>query len=452
MILFFLFLFFPAQAQRASKNLNPGLTRAQIGDQVEQKEQILQEKTLSDLFRKNNCAAIIKYAGQHDFKKLSNLELAIYAYCEPPEKDSEKIFAYAEKNEPDNDFILLLHARYQWKKYILTARDLWKKLAARAKDERIAYLASQYLDEDFQESNEIESTASHLLILQVGGLFESNPDFLADSDPDTSKKSSPGTLAGIALVSRSEVNFGFSEWLANLTSTNYSTLPEADISTFDLAATFAIQTSYRRFFILKPFGNFTALGGKPLNQSIGGSVGQMWQFLDSDLQFLFTSYADRYLQAGLEQQQGTHYRIELIHHYQWQESYFIFASAAWERSNEGKDVDTDLLLPYGNVAWNGSFGFERKWKTWQSGVNIVGNARYDDSDSQYLDSEGVPTVKRRQDFSTNVQPWISKKFVNHFELLLYYTFIRTRSNMGQTDTVDRNISDSTTGIILKGLF
>ena len=137
------FFLFSGFAQAQSKNFK----QKQAPPAIEEKYAIENADStgqLSKYFRENNCTEILKYFKDKDLLKLSPIELSIDAYCEPPGKDPDKMFKYAEEKSPDDDTILLLHGRYRWKKYMLSADEIWGKLAARTHDEKMKEMAQQY--------------------------------------------------------------------------------------------------------------------------------------------------------------------------------------------------------------------------------------------------------------------------------------------------------------------
>ncbi len=442
------FFLFSGFAQAQSKNFK----QKQAPPAIEEKYAIENADStgqLSKYFRENNCTEILKYFKDKDLLKLSPIELSIDAYCEPPGKDPDKMFKYAEEKSPDDDTILLLHGRYRWKKYMLSADEIWGKLAARTHDEKMKEMAQQYLDGAGNEAEAGMGLADGRYgAFQIGYAQESNPEGLPISDSTLSKNYSDSTLWGFSSALRSEYEFGFIDWNGSLTGTQYNTASDANQTYLEFGPLFGMQGSQEQFFLFKPNASGLTIDGRLFYASGGISLGELWQFKNSEYKILFTTYADRYYPPELQAQQGVHYRIE-------QKSDFRLGASTlssdfyWEKSNATQDITPTSMIPYTNNTGTGALSYQWAGKQLILGANVSFSVRQDESESQYFDSGGIFRIKKRRDLIYGMEPWLSWRISNEATAVLFYTNTRTTSNMGRTDIIDRNVNNSLIGSLLK---
>jgi hypothetical protein len=74
------------------------------------------EAKIVDLFSQNRCDEVREMVAPYDVKNFRGNILAIAAYCQPAGEDPEELFSLAEAKVPSGDLILVLHAKYRYKK------------------------------------------------------------------------------------------------------------------------------------------------------------------------------------------------------------------------------------------------------------------------------------------------------------------------------------------------
>ena len=438
-----------ANAKPSTTNFKQKLSPPAIEESYESES----TETVMDLtryFRENNCEGVIKYSKDHDFLKIKPLELAIIASCEPPGKDPEKIFSYAETKDPSDDAILLLHGRYRWKKYKLNSNEIWEKLINQSKNQEILELAKQYLDGNGLDAEvSLSAKVSRSSSIQVGEIFETNPDQLPKSDPNSLKDSSFGVNWNLISSKRIDYSFGYINWSGSFSGTQYNSASSANLLLADISPTFALESSLEQYFLFRPSINGFTIDGHIFNTSAGVAVGELWQYPTTEFKLLFSLFGDRYYQPGLENQSGTHYLLEQKSTYKWNNSQ-IYMNFFWLKTNTSQDTSTPgQVIPYSNATGGLSLGYQWTYKDLILGSSSNISFRQDDSDTQYLDAAASPNAKKRKDRNSYFEVWGSLRFTNDLSGLLFFSTNQTMSNFSEQDYIDRNSNDSVSGLSLK---
>ncbi len=414
-----------------------------------------QEKTndLATYFKENNCTEILNFSKDRSLTSLKPLELAVVASCDPPGKDPEKMFAYAEKRAPDDDAILLLHGRYRWKKFKISATEVWEKLARQTKSIELRQLAEQYLDGNGDKAEEALAVFDKRAnFFELGFIRESNPEQLAISDPTLAMNWSDGMVWKLISTRKTDYDFGFMDWTTTLSGTQYNTASDANSLSLEISPVLALQSTLEQFFLLRPIANVSGNDGRLFYAAAGISIGELWQYLSSEYKLLFSIYGDRYYQLGLEGQSGTHYLIEQKSNFKWNSS-LISLNLFWDKTNSGEDNSVPLQsIPFTNNS--GGFVLSYQWtvKRLTLGINATYSVRQDELDTQFVNARGFVAQKKRRETSTNTEPWISWKFNNDLTAVIFHSSNRVDSNFTLADAYDRNIDDSVTGLVLKTSF
>ena len=417
---------------------------AEVGDPSE---------SLGRYFSENNCVSILKYFKDKDFRSVKPLELALAASCEPPGKDPEKMFAFAEKRDPKDDVILLLHGRYRWKKYKVSAAEVWQKLIDQTQNETLVDLAKQYLlGNDREAEAKLTGKDPHASFLQVGFIRESNPSQFPKSDSLAGANASDGAIWNISSAPRNDYDFGFVDWNTTFSGTQYSTAPEANFALIDFSPQLSLQSSLEQFFIIKPGVSAFSLDGRLFYGRLGLSLGEIWNYPNLELSLLATLAGDRYYVLGAQDQSGTHYIIESRISTKWKSSIFSFG-LLWDKNNAGEDSSAaGLVIPYTNNTASGFFSYQWIHKDFSAGFNSTISGRQDEVETQYTDALSVAQTKKRRDITFNLGPWVSWKWTPRLTSILFYSANKVTSNFNEADLLDRNIDNSVVGIILKSNF
>lgn len=438
-----------AIAKPLTTNFKQKLTSPAIEENY-QSESTETELDLSHYFRDNNCEGVIKYSKGRDFLKLKPLELAIIASCEPPGKDPEKIFSYVESKDPSNDAILLLHGRYRWKKYKLNSNEIWERLIKQTKNQELLELAEQYLDGNGLDAEvSLAAKVSRSLSLQIGGIYETNPEQLPNSDPNSSKNSSAGANWNLLSSKRVDYSFGYIDWSGSFSGTQYNSASNANLMMVDISPTFALESTLEQYFLFRPLANGFTLDGHIFNASAGFAVGELWQYPSTEFKFLFSLFGDRYYQAGLENQGGTHYLLEQKSTFKWNSS-LIYLNLFWLKTNASQDEMTvGQLIPYSNTTAGASLSYQWAYKEVILGGSSTISFRQDDTNTQYFDMGGVTYSKKRKDVNSYFELWGSLRVTSDLTGVLFFSTSQTASNFSDQDIFDRNLSNSVSGLSLK---
>ena len=414
-----------------------------------------QEKAadLATYFKENNCIEILNFSKDRSLVSLKPLELAVVASCDPPGKDPEKMFAFAEKAAPQDDAILLLHGRYRWKKFKVGATEVWEKLARQTKSIELQQLAEQYLDGNGDKAEEaLAAIDKRVNFFELGFIRETNPEQLPLSDPNLAINWSDGTTWKLLSSRKTDYDFGYLDWTTTVSGIQYNTASDVNSMFVDISPLVALQSTLEQFFLLRPLINVSGSDGRLFYAASGLSVGELWQYLSSEYKILFSIYGDRYYQLGLENQSGTHYLIEQKSIFRWNSS-VITVNFFWDKTNSGEDNSVaNQSIPYTNNSGGLAFGYQWAIKRFTLGINAAYSIRQDELDTQYINNRGILAQKKRRDKTTNTEPWISWKFSNDLTAVIFYSTNRVDSNFIAEDATDRNIDNTITGLTLKTSF
>lgn len=83
------------------------------------------QSQIVQFYSDGRCDKVRNLVSKIDPYRLRPNVLAIVAFCEPPGRDAEALFAQAEAESPTGDLIAVLHALYRSKRSASSAEPLW---------------------------------------------------------------------------------------------------------------------------------------------------------------------------------------------------------------------------------------------------------------------------------------------------------------------------------------
>lgn len=408
------------------------------------------ESKIVELFSTDQCATARTLVSPNQFGSLRPLVLAVIAYCQPAGFDPEELFERAEKREPSNDTIVVLHARYRFKKDPDSALELWKKVLLLVRTPNTRQMAQEYLagNGEAEEQISVGQKLTYYLSAQFGGSFETNPA----GNPASSERQASGALnTNLSLGILDSTFYGYFALNYALANSRYFSAHDVDLFEHDLESPISLRVGTNEDLILRPFVSYLTLGDSPY-QLLGGLSVQGIAYRSQYKQYVQGSiFQDHFYPGNFQSQQGTHFRFD----YNWEfypENFFIKFVAYFEHVNSDQDSDllNSLSIPYSHndLGFQGYFDYNLKFAILGLYPKIL--IREDDDASTFLSaSSGAFVSKRRQDFQISVQPHVIIPLISYLQLYIYYEINRTYSNIGIDDYQDRNILNQTVGIALR---
>ena len=408
------------------------------------------EEKIVGYFSEGQCENALAVISPPEYLRLSALPLAVVAYCEPKNGQSEQYFKKAEELEPSSDTIYVLHARYRWKKDPISAEDLWKKVLFLARTESTKRMAEEYLagfghaKEEVQLAHELTWFSK----VQVGLSSESNPGARAIGTE------TGGSTAGNIQLSAGAtkgVSFGSLAANYNLVNNRYFTHHEDDLMEHDLEVPISLRAGRHADVVFRPFTSYLTLGDSGL-QVLGGLGIMGVSFHDNFKQSVQgIVYEDHYYVPDLRSQAGYHYRFEYDLQF-FPTRYQLHTLFYFEHVSAGEDADpvSGSLIPYSHndIGVHAFFDYDFKFMILSFYPKF--QIREDDYGADYISTDVGPTNKQRQDISIALQPNATFRLTSGLQFFAWYEWSRTFSNIGPADYQDHNVLDQTFGIALKG--
>ena len=417
--------------------------------------QSLQEATelthkIINAFNISECQDALTLVGPNRYTSLSALALAIVSFCQPSPILAEPLFEQAERIEPSNDKIVLLHARYRWKRDPESSVELWKRVVLLARDNQTKILAQEYIQGHGtgQEKIEVEAPLGYYGSILFGPTYDSNPLFARDSGNIISDKS-------VFLLWDTGVQYLLPMGTMNVNyAGNYNyffNLSQASSWKNDFEFPFALRAGTNEDLKFRPFGSFQLVANRPYYQYYGfGVVGVAFRaHYRQSLQG--SVFKDIYFQTQQEQQEGTHFKFEYIWE-TYRADWLLRFNLSVEHVAAGHDRDDSLgsIINYSHNDLALQTLLELRTYLLTFGLYSRLNARQDDLDSTFIGQGGSLITKRRQDFLMLVQPSITYPITQEWQIFSFARFLSNLSNFGpEAGSLDKKYSEWAVGMAVR---
>ncbi len=411
-------------------------------------------------FKTSDCQEILAKTSSHEYETVAAGKLARIAACEPPGKDPDKMFTFAAKSAPNDDVILLLHARYLLKRQSPKSGEAFLQLFQATHDRYLQELVLPFLPIRLEAPRK-HGDVDYIVTAQAGGLEEANPRGVSISDPSFG---SDVSTAGEALLAGSlHRRFGGAQVGANyvIEDTTYWKTHDADFLTQDIDLPVDWKTQERsetlasHLYGLRPFGSFYMLNGARA-YAVGG-LGVTHSTSDSS--------SDQWMQVGGYQENfwpnatfSSHARAD------WQASFknFPFLNPAlsayvdYARGGSQKvflpGSTTSSYLPFSHTEYGLAASLSKVVHRYAVGLSFRAAFRQDSDQSVLIDAFGNSTAKARADFQLVIRPNLTIPLVKGIDLYMFFESNSIGSNMSASDGLDRNISDNLIAALLRASF
>lgn len=416
------------------------------------------EEKIVDLFAENQCEKVREVVEPQMLGQFRPSVLAIAAYCEVRGGDPETLLAEAERKDPSNDTIALVHARYVWKKDHESSFPLWRRLLLLARNPALKNLAQQYLNETIKNEEALPLNQP----LTISSNFISNYAFEANPEQDaTSLGTPPGSMVlgiGGNFNLQRATEFGSIGCDYSIFQKFYRTIHNQDLLANDLEVPVAFRVGDNEDLILRPFASFTTQGYQPYQSALGGAVQGVAYRSNYKQSVQGSIFVDHFSPMELQPQQGTHFRFE----YNWEfylPNWFIKYLATVEHVHASADtfgdansaVNSNATLNYSHTDFSLQMVLERNFNWLIASLSPKVLVREDSDSSTYaLTDSQRQASKRRQDLQVVMTPSLTFPLTGALQIYTWYEFNHTFSNFGPRDFNDYNIDNQTIGLGLRG--
>jgi len=408
------------------------------------------DKGIASYVKLEDCASIVKSVDSRDYETAEPETLASIATCEPPGKDPEKLFTFAEKKMPSSDMILLLHARYSMKRNQLAhAMELLQQLYAQTKNPHLSQLASEYLPAPARPA-QAATGYTYVATAQLGGIEEANPQGVPISSPNFGNNVSTAGVAQLAATVRKP--FGdYSYGVDNVISdTTYWLTHSFDMLTEDVDLSIERKLGESQKIGLRPFASFYLMAGARYYTAAGLGLTYATSSQLSDQWMQLSSYQDVFWLKGETNQSATHERVD------WQiylkqfptlapavQAYIDLATAGSVDTTGGNHI------PYSHTEYGLAAAFNRFVHRYSVGLSLRMAYRLDAQQTILITPQGTTVAKTRNDFQFVIRPNLTIPLMKGLDLFMYFESNSIASNIIPSDGLDRNISDNLIGAVLR---
>jgi hypothetical protein len=402
-----------------------------------------------EFFNSERCDLVRDAAKPSSYSLLRPNILAIVAFCEPRGQDHEKLFREAEKRDPTGDLIMVLHAKYVWKRSKEKARPLWENVLKHARNTYLKSMAKRYLEGEVEKDEILHlSPWSYQGKFRLGGGYESNPVFPYAGNPGGGKRpQSYGTFKANGGVQR-WVSFG--SYAANYEGSyvRYSKSPELSMFGNQLEVPITFRLGAYEDIVFRPFAGLSYAGSRSFEQKMGfGILGVAYrpEYKQSVQGSIFTN---NLFFPEFNAEEGTHLRFD----YNWEffPSRWTYRFQAFmEHLRAVNDFDNGTDIKHSHTDLGGLFGLQLMGQGITYEFDFSASFRLDSLPSEYTGRQsGVRLRKRRNDVTIDAKPGVTIPLWRDFDLNAFYEYTRTFSPLRQDDYTDYNMEDHAIELVL----
>ncbi|MBI3555738.1 MAG: hypothetical protein HY074_05710 [Deltaproteobacteria bacterium] len=205
------------------------------------------QQSIVELYSDGRCDAVRKKVRPDQYDSLRPNVMAVFAFCDPPGNVAESLFAKAEAREPTGDLIVLLHAKYRWKKNPASAEPLFRKVLMLARHPYMRFMATEYLAGRIEKDEPISLSPNTFYgSAMIGGGRQSNPKY-PDLTAIPSKPSAASHLR-VNMSAQRWTRWGSMAAIYTLTDNTYFSAHQFDFLGHELdvrAAMRVVEVSHR---------------------------------------------------------------------------------------------------------------------------------------------------------------------------------------------------------------
>jgi len=375
---------------------------------------------------------------------------AVIAGCLQKASEADALFEGAERERPNNQVILILHARYLRKTNPDKAMNLWAKVRLYARSESIKRMAEDYLSGviDIQGEEERLSIGPKTigwLYSQAGEAYTSNPG-LETLGGSTSSQASWGNNVVLRGRIKDETSWGDYGAQVSTSAATYYSNHYNDSYTSRLDLPVGVDSGDFGSVVFTPFAAHELRGYSSYHTSWGfGVMGvALSDTYRQSVQAIM--YRDQFYDPTAQTQAGDHVRFE----YDWllypdgKEIFFgTFIEHVHARVDNEDSDQSSVNFSHNDIGLLGSFLLKGKFIGFSVGPTFT--YRQDTNDSFYF-INGLPVTKRRHDLDLDVRVAVGLPLERSSRVELFYDFNEVFSNFGQLDVQNYNLLNRIYGL------
>lgn len=409
------------------------------------------EARIVELFSNSQCNQVREIVEPFEIRSFRPNILAIAAACEPKGENSEELFKLAEQKNPTGDLILVLHARWLWKRDPKLAEPLWQKVRMIARTPYFKDMAEEYIAGTVDEYSERPLNLKSLTIygnLELGSTRATDPRYFEIVDQKANSSYSLYQKAN--LNGQRWFRFGSISLNYFLTNSHYFSSNSFDQTLHQADAPIAIHIGPNEDVAFRPFASYMAIGQNPYQKMFGiGVLGVIYRsgFKHSVQGSVAT---DRIIPASQEALQGTHYKFE----YSWDffPPLWYFQGSLWiEHVNSKDDVINGITntIPYSHTDLGSRINAQHDFRLFSLGLDSKVYFRIDADTSSFVNQSRSLTNIRRRDVGLSLQPVLTVPLFPFVKTIVWYQWDRILSNIGSNDYANRNLMNQVVGVGLR---
>ena len=426
-----------------------------LGNAEEVSETRAIEDQIGTAFETGNCSQISELTKGTPTSGLSTLANAIVGYCEPNLFKGDQRLENASNQAPDDELVAYLLAKRIWQRTPEKSIFYWKRALNIASSPSLRSLIQDHISRSTLEDQEFRGHDfnTHASVM-VSAIDDDNPILYPNSENPSSSSFGYRTQEEIHTGNRTD----YGSWGidANLKTLEFIRNHEVDFQGLDLEIPIALHIGRSQNLIFSPLGGYSRQGKLNLESYYGILVKTTTYQGDFRHSVQGAAYEDNLYPSLVASQSGTHFSFN----YEWQwtiPTWEFTVSPFVDHVTADADLDQNasgrFQIPYTYTAFGALFAIEHSMGKLSVGLYARLNLRFDQLDSTYPKLGSIGTVtKTRQDQNLDSKLIITVPVNTSFQLIGWYEWIKTWSNLGPSDYEDRNSLDQIAAIGLKYLY
>lgn len=381
---------------------------------------------LVEAYSNERCDVVRDAVKPEMYEKLRPNVRAIVAFCEPKGIDPEKLFASAEKEDPGGDLILVLHAKYLWKKDPEKSLPLWDKVLKLARNASLRSMAQRYLSDEVEEDEPLHLSAwTFQGKAKLGGGYESDPRLpLA---PEAAPRR-PQAFSAAAISGGVQHWQGFGSLSANYDGSyqRYLRNPELSFWANKVNLPVSLRLGPYEDLVIRPFYGISFGNSREYGQQFGLGVMGVAYRPDYKQSVEGSVFSEQLFDPLVKPEEGAHFRFD--YNWEWFPNQWLYRfQALMEHVHAIDDFNNGTNIRFTHTDVGVSFGTKYLHEGVYYSAAVAGAMRFDSLPSEYQTSFGDKASQRRNDFTLSFRPDVTFPIDSTLSLKVAYEFDRTWS-------------------------
>ena len=393
------------------------------------------EHQIVELYSSGQCSKTEPLIAHEKIENFRPNIIAVIASCKTSHEQSEALFKIAEKKDPDNDLVALLHARSLQFVDPNTAKPYWVHVQKYARSDSLREMAREALSGlEINKAPLNLSSWTWTVQAQIGGSHHSSP--WVRETPD--HLYAPGNALDLDLFLRAQHWIKPGSISATYKHESHLFFGKDDASTqshlFEIPL--ALRVGRSEDLVFKPFFQQKRVGSDILSNAEGiGFTGIAYRESSKQTVSGFAA-TEQTLLPDVNAPDLAHYHFD----YQWEwfpvrwllVTKFGVDNYSASRIAKYRNVSGDFNESHNDLSLSGTVrhGFDR----FSLGLSSSVLTRFDNHDSTFMQPTTHQVVtKSRNDYSIELEPHVIWRVLPQLQLYLYAQQIWNRTNLDKAD-------------------